>query len=84
MEESMANLGYVNLGEMSGGMVKRLLTAGHGVTGYDRTRSKTQPLLELSLQQADSPRAVPAILNSRVKPTKRLSDQPTTFKGESL
>ena len=75
----MANLGYVNLGKMSGGMVKRLLTAGHGVTGYDRTRSKTHPL-----QQADSSRAVPAILNSRVKPTKRLSDQPTTFKGESL
>ena len=79
----MAHLGYIGLGEMGSGMVKRLLAAGHTVTGYNRTRSKADPLLELGLHWADSPRTVTAILNSRVKPTKRLSDQPTTFKGES-
>lgn len=54
----MANLGYVGLGEMGSGMVKRLLTAGHTVTGYNRTRRKAEPLLALGMQWADSPRAV--------------------------
>ncbi|MDX1521040.1 MAG: NAD(P)-dependent oxidoreductase, partial [Anaerolineae bacterium] len=54
----MANLGYVGLGEMGGGMVKRLLAAGHTVTGYNRTRSKAEPYLELGMQWADSPKAV--------------------------
>lgn len=54
----MANLGYVGLGEMGSGMVKRLLNAGHTVTGYNRTKSKAEPLIELGMQWADSPRAV--------------------------
>lgn len=54
----MANLGYVGLGAMGSGMVKRLLAAGHTVTGYNRTKSKAAPLLELGMQWADTPRAV--------------------------
>jgi 3-hydroxyisobutyrate dehydrogenase-like beta-hydroxyacid dehydrogenase len=54
----MANLGYVGLGEMGGGMVQRLLAAGHQVTGYNRTKSKAEPLFELGLQWAASPREV--------------------------
>lgn len=54
----MANLGYVGLGEMGSGMVKRLLNAGHTVTGYNRTKSKAEPLIDLGMQWADSPRAV--------------------------
>jgi len=54
----MVNLGYVGLGEMGSGMVKRLLNAGHTVTGYNRTKSKAEPLIELGMQWADSPRAV--------------------------
>lgn len=54
----MANLGYVGLGVMGSGMVKRLLDAGHIVTGYNRTRSKAGPLLEMGMQWADTPRAV--------------------------
>ena len=54
----MANLGYVGLGEMGGGMVKRLLNAGHTVTGYNRTKSKAEPLIEMGMHWADSPRAV--------------------------
>jgi 3-hydroxyisobutyrate dehydrogenase-like beta-hydroxyacid dehydrogenase len=54
----MANLGFIGLGVMGGRMVKRLLDAGHSVTGYNRTRSKAQPLLDAGMKWADSPRAV--------------------------
>ncbi len=54
----MANLGFVGLGVMGGNMVSRLLTKGHVVTGYNRTRSKAQPLIDAGMKWADSPRAV--------------------------
>ena len=56
-EIGMANIGFVGLGIMGSGMVKRLLSAGHGVTGYNRTRAKAQPLLERGMKWADTPRA---------------------------
>lgn len=52
----MANLGFVGLGVMGGRMVKRLLDAGHSVTGYNRTQSKAQWLLDLGMKWADTPR----------------------------
>jgi 3-hydroxyisobutyrate dehydrogenase-like beta-hydroxyacid dehydrogenase len=54
----MANLGYVGLGAMGSRVVKRLLDAGHSVTGYNRTKSKAQWLLEAGMHWADSPREV--------------------------
>ncbi len=54
----MAQLGFIGLGEMGGRVVKRLLEAGHTVTGYNRTRSKAQWLLDVGLQWGESPRAV--------------------------
>jgi len=39
-------------------MVKRLLDAGHGVTGYNRTKSKAQWLLDAGMKWADTPRGV--------------------------
>ncbi len=54
----MANLGYVGLGAMGSRMVKRLLSAGHRVTGYNRTKSKAQWLIDEGMQWAESPRAV--------------------------
>ena len=54
----MANLGFVGLGVMGSRMVKRLLDAGHIVTGYNRTKSKAQWLLDAGMKWADSPRAV--------------------------
>ena len=55
----MANLGYVGLGDMGGGIVQpRLLAAGHQVTGHNRTKSKADPFIELGLQWAASPREV--------------------------
>jgi 3-hydroxyisobutyrate dehydrogenase-like beta-hydroxyacid dehydrogenase len=54
----MANLGFVGLGVMGSRMVQRLLTAGHTVTGYNRTKSKAQGLLDAGMKWADTPRAV--------------------------
>jgi len=39
-------------------MVNRLLEKGHTVTGYNRTRSKAQWLIDRGMKFADSPRAV--------------------------
>ena len=54
----MALLGFVGLGVMGGGIARRLLAAGHRVSGYNRTREKARPLVELGLELKDSPRAV--------------------------
>lgn len=54
----MANLGFVGLGVMGSNMVERLLSKGHTVTGYNRTRSKAERLIKLGMRWADSPRAV--------------------------
>jgi 3-hydroxyisobutyrate dehydrogenase-like beta-hydroxyacid dehydrogenase len=50
--------GVVGLGEMGGGMVLRLLAAGHTVIGWNRTRAKADPFVAAGMQLADSPRAV--------------------------
>jgi 3-hydroxyisobutyrate dehydrogenase-like beta-hydroxyacid dehydrogenase len=56
----MANLGFIGLGVMGGNMVKRLLDKGHVVTGYNRTRSKAQWLIDRGMNWANTPRAVAA------------------------
>lgn len=54
----MAKLGFIGLGVMGGRMVKRLLDAGHEVTGYNRTKSKAQWLIDAGMKWADTPRQV--------------------------
>lgn len=54
----MANLGFIGLGVMGSRMAKRLLDAGHTVTGYNRTRSKAQWLLDAGMAWGETPRAV--------------------------
>src|ERR1700722_4113155 len=54
----MANLGYVGLGAMGGLMAERLMTKGRSLTGYNRTKSKAQGLIDRGMRWADSPRAV--------------------------
>ncbi len=54
----MANLGFIGLGVMGSQMVNRLLSKGHAVTGYNRTRGKAQWLTEKGMRWADSPREV--------------------------
>ncbi|MGH3019771.1 MAG: NAD(P)-dependent oxidoreductase [Gaiellaceae bacterium] len=48
----------MGLGVMGGGIARRLLAAGHTVSGYNRSREKTAPLVELGLVQKDTPREV--------------------------
>ena len=53
----MANLGFIGLGTMGGKMVRRLLNAGHTVTGYNRTKSRGDWLVDLGMLWGDTPRA---------------------------
>ena len=52
----MASIGFVGLGSMGGEMTKRLLDAGNTVTGYNRTKSKAQWLIDMGMRWADTPR----------------------------
>jgi 3-hydroxyisobutyrate dehydrogenase-like beta-hydroxyacid dehydrogenase len=54
----MANLGFIGLGVMGSRMVKRLLEAGHTVTGYNRTKPKAQWLLDAGMKWGNTPRDV--------------------------
>jgi 3-hydroxyisobutyrate dehydrogenase-like beta-hydroxyacid dehydrogenase len=56
----MAKLGFVGLGVMGGNMVARLLDKGHVVTGYNRTRSKAQWLIDRGMKWGNTPREVSA------------------------
>jgi len=54
----MAKVGFIGLGVMGSQMVNRLLSKGHSVTGYNRTRAKAEWLVERGMKWGDSPRAV--------------------------
>jgi 3-hydroxyisobutyrate dehydrogenase-like beta-hydroxyacid dehydrogenase len=54
----MANLGFVGLGVMGSEMVSRLLSKGHTVTGYNRTRAKADRLIQQGMKWGETPRAV--------------------------
>jgi len=54
----VAELGFVGLGVMGGGVAKRLLDAGHSVTVWNRTREKAQSLLDAGAEWGESPREV--------------------------
>lgn len=51
-------IGWIGLGDMGQVIVPRLIEAGHHVTGWNRTRSKAEPLIELGMGWADTPRDV--------------------------
>jgi 3-hydroxyisobutyrate dehydrogenase-like beta-hydroxyacid dehydrogenase len=53
----MAAVGFVGLGVMGGRIARRLLHAGHTVTGYNRTPAKAAWLVAEGLRPADTPRA---------------------------
>ena len=59
----MADLGFIGLGVMGSQMVNRLLEKGHGVIGYNRTRSKAEWLIQKGMMWANTPRAVAASAN---------------------
>jgi 3-hydroxyisobutyrate dehydrogenase-like beta-hydroxyacid dehydrogenase len=51
-------IGWIGLGDMGQVIVPRLIEAGHHVTGWNRTRSKAEPLIERGMLWADTPRDV--------------------------
>src|SRR5437588_1734437 len=51
-------VGFIGLGAMGALIVRRLMAAGHGVIGWNRSRDKAQPLIDVGMAWADSPRAV--------------------------
>ena len=54
------NLGFVGLGVMGQGIVPRLMAAGHGVIGWNRSKDKAKPLIDKGMAFADTARAVAA------------------------
>jgi 3-hydroxyisobutyrate dehydrogenase-like beta-hydroxyacid dehydrogenase len=54
----VANLGFVGLGVMGSEMVNRLLSKGHSVSGYNRTKSKAEGLIKKGMKWGNSPREV--------------------------
>ena len=56
----MANLGFVGIGVMGSEMVSRLLSKGHAVTGYNRTKGKADRLIKEGMKWGSTPREVAA------------------------
>ena len=52
--KTLTNIGWIGLGRMGEAMVKKLTAAGHGVTVWNRTRSKAEPLVEYGATLADT------------------------------
>lgn len=51
-------VGMIGLGAMGEGIVPRLMAAGHTVTGWNRTKSKGESLIQQGMKWADTPRQV--------------------------
>ena len=54
----MAEIGYIGLGVMGGRLAKRFIDHGHNVTGWNRTKSKADWLVEAGMKLAETPREV--------------------------
>jgi len=52
----MSAVGFVGLGAMGSGVVRRLLAVGHDVAGWNRTKERAEPLLAEGMRWAGSPR----------------------------
>lgn len=52
------NVGWIGIGDMGSVIVPRLMEAGHRVTGWNRTRSKAESLIDAGMLWADTPREV--------------------------
>jgi 3-hydroxyisobutyrate dehydrogenase-like beta-hydroxyacid dehydrogenase len=53
-------IGFIGLGEMGGCIVRRLMNAGHSVTGWNRSRDKAESLIGAGMLWGENPRAVAA------------------------
>jgi 3-hydroxyisobutyrate dehydrogenase-like beta-hydroxyacid dehydrogenase len=60
MFNAIERVGFAGLGAMGAGIAQRLLDAGYGVVGWNRTKAKAEPLLEAGMSWADTPRELAA------------------------
>src|SRR5215212_11213716 len=51
-------IGWIGTGVMGSSMCGHLIAAGYQATVYNRTRSKSKPLVDRGAAEADSPRTV--------------------------
>jgi 3-hydroxyisobutyrate dehydrogenase-like beta-hydroxyacid dehydrogenase len=58
--EERASIGFLGLGAMGAAIVRRLLAAGHQVTGWNRSAEKAAPLREQGMGWAATPSAAAA------------------------
>jgi 3-hydroxyisobutyrate dehydrogenase-like beta-hydroxyacid dehydrogenase len=56
-----AEIGFIGLGDMGQGIVRRLLDAGHQVTGWNRTAAKASELMTHGMAWAETPRQTAAV-----------------------
>jgi 3-hydroxyisobutyrate dehydrogenase len=59
-EPGKTRVGWIGTGVMGSSMCGHLMAAGYQATVYNRTRSKSKPLVDRGAAEADSPRAVAA------------------------
>jgi 3-hydroxyisobutyrate dehydrogenase-like beta-hydroxyacid dehydrogenase len=57
---AIEQVGFAGLGAMGAGIARRLIDAGYRVTGWNRTKSRAQDLLDAGMGWADSPRELAA------------------------
>jgi 3-hydroxyisobutyrate dehydrogenase-like beta-hydroxyacid dehydrogenase len=60
MFNDIERVGFAGLGAMGAGIAQRLLDAGYAVVGWNRTKSKAQPLLDAGMGWAETPRELAA------------------------
>jgi 3-hydroxyisobutyrate dehydrogenase len=57
-EPGKTRIGWIGTGVMGRWMCQHAISKGYSATVYNRTRDKTQPLIDLGATYADSPKAV--------------------------
>jgi 3-hydroxyisobutyrate dehydrogenase len=57
-EPGKTRIGWIGTGVMGRWMCQHAISKGYAATVYNRTRDKTQPLIDLGATSADSPKAV--------------------------
>src|SRR5919109_1328250 len=58
MLRDIERIGFAGLGAMGAGIAGRLLDAGYGLVGWNRTKEKAEPLLAAGMGWAESPRVL--------------------------
>jgi 3-hydroxyisobutyrate dehydrogenase-like beta-hydroxyacid dehydrogenase len=60
MFNPIERVGFVGLGAMGAGVAQRLLDAGYDVVGWNRTKTRAEPLLDAGMGWAETPRELAA------------------------